>query len=259
MDSIQQITRDRKTEKLYILSPDLRWAIATVREVRPDRGVRLDRTVAYPEGGGQEGDRGTIETTSGLRLAFDDTQRGPGRVLFMDGFSGVHVDVPIYHRVTPEDAHHLAVGDEVIVSIDMDRRAQLSLSHTAAHILYLGVKQVRPEAVNWVIGCHIREDQARFDLRVDERFMPDDLARMEEFATEFICADHTIKIRAHPDEPEALYWLCNDEVIPCGGTHVSRTGLVGRIRVQRKNIGKGKERLIATFGPSDTDRLDRGG
>lgn len=258
MDSVQKIICDRKTEKLYLDFPDLSWVVAKVREIKPC-GIRLDRTVAYPEGGGQEGDRGVIETTSKLRMAFNDTQRGPGRVLFKPDFGSLHVDVPIYHWVKPEDAHHLAVGDEVIVSIDMTRRSRLSLSHTAAHILYLSVKQQSPELVKWVIGCHIREDQARFDLRVDERFTPDDLARMEEFANEFIGADHIIEIRAHPDEPEARYWLCNGEVIPCGGTHVSRTGLVGRIRVQRKNIGKGKERLIATFGPSDTSSLDGGG
>ena len=31
--------------------------------------------------------------------------------------------------------------------------------------------------------------------------------------------------------------------VPCGGTHLKRTGEVGNIALKRKNIGKGKERI----------------
>ncbi|HSQ40236.1 MAG TPA: hypothetical protein VLM78_08735 [Anaerolineales bacterium] len=37
--------------------------------------------------------------------------------------------------------------------------------------------------------------------------------------------------------------------VPCGGTHLKRTGEVGRIELKRDNIGKGKERIKVTILP----------
>lgn len=47
------------TEKLYYDDPFLFEFDATVTEVT-ENGVVLDRTAFFPEGGGQAGDRGTI-------------------------------------------------------------------------------------------------------------------------------------------------------------------------------------------------------
>jgi alanyl-tRNA synthetase len=101
--------------------------------------------------------------------------------------------------------------------------------------------------VDHVIGCHIQEDQARFDFRVEERFSSAELADIQCVANEYVLRDYPIQIHTHPDEPEARYWVCNGETIPCGGTHISSTALVGSITVQRKNIGKCKDRLVAKF------------
>jgi len=43
-----------------------------------ERGIRLDRTVFYPTGGGQPGDTGTLRLASGAAIAIIDTLRARG-------------------------------------------------------------------------------------------------------------------------------------------------------------------------------------
>ena len=47
----------------------------------------------------------------------------------------------------------------------------------------------------------------------------------------------------HPEKPDLKWWHCEDWKMPCGGTHVKNTKEVGQIRLKRKNIGAGKERI----------------
>ncbi|WP_225792305.1 hypothetical protein [Oligella urethralis] len=51
-------------------------------------------------------------------------------------------------------------------------------------------------------------------------------------------------MRSREDYYDVRYWECNGYVIPCGGTHVKNTKELSSLKLQRKNLGKGKERLI---------------
>lgn len=43
---------------------------------------------------------------------------------------------------------------------------------------------------------------------------------------------------------ERRYWKINEfAAVPCGGTHIKRTGEIGQIKLKRVNPGKGKERI----------------
>ena len=246
MDSQAERIQARATAKLCIAAPWSSASTGTVVEIANGR-VRLDRTVAYPESGGQEGDRGVLIGAADVDVPFVDTVREPGRVLFLPGFSGVQVDAPIHHVLAEPHANTLHVGERVEVRLDVARRARLTLSHSASHLLFLAVEAVRPGTTAGVIGCHIREDQARFDFSVPARFTEDELARIEEVANSLVARDLPIAVEPHPDEPQALYWRCDGHVIPCGGTHLERTGCIGTLRVSRRSIGKGKERLSCVF------------
>src|SRR5258708_25335554 len=72
------------------------------------RGIRLDRTVFYPTGGGQPGDTGTLRLASGAAIAIVDTMKGelPDEV--------IHVPAP--GSVLPEP------GSEVTAQLDWERR-----------------------------------------------------------------------------------------------------------------------------------------
>lgn len=38
-------------------------------------------------------------------------------------------------------------------------------------------------------------------------------------------------------------WVCGEIKMPCGGTHVKSTDEIGKVKLKRKNIGRGKERI----------------
>lgn len=235
----------RSTRKLYYEDAFLRSCRADVVKVT-DQGVELDRTVAFPEGGGQEGDQGVLVLADGSQVRFVDTRKAYGRACTVADFPAINVDCIVRHVIAPEDAARAAAlqpGDAVEVRIDAARREALSVAHTAAHLVYVGVQQVRPDAAARTRGCHIKEGQARFDFLVADRFTPEDLDRILDVAAALAADDLPVLSEAHPDEPEALYWRTGDHVMPCGGTHARRTGVVGPMKLRRKNLGKQMERL----------------
>lgn len=107
-------------------------------------GVRLDRTVFYPQGGGQAGDAGELLLTDGRRMAVVDTRKGeaPGEI--------VHV------LAEGSDGAGLTPGIEVLARIDAARRQAHMRFHTATHLLCALI----PHPVN---GCSITERYARLD------------------------------------------------------------------------------------------------
>jgi alanyl-tRNA synthetase len=240
---------DRTTRKLYHEHPHLACAQARVIKTGAD-SVELSATVAFPEGGGQESDQGTLTLADGRVLRFVHAQRMYGELAGLKGFPELQVRGVIWHGIHPDDRHVLAdvqPGSTVAVRIDVGRRARLTLSHTAAHLLYVAALQVRPEAEGATIGCHIREGSARLDFALRERFSAADLERIATIANALVAGDHPIELTAHADVPDARTWHCNGHAVPCGGTHLASTGAVGAITVRRKGLGTGKERLTCEF------------
>lgn len=91
----------KKTVKLYYEDFFLTKCEATVIDKSP-KGVVCDRTVAFAEGGGQEGDTGVLTVYKNgkqMDIPFTDTQKGYGRVLYLDDFPVIQVETPIYHVV----------------------------------------------------------------------------------------------------------------------------------------------------------------
>lgn len=239
----------RSTRKLYYEDSFLKSCTAQVVKVTENK-IELSQTVAYPEGGGQEGDIGIIQTTTGLVIRFTDTQKMYGRKLYLDDFPSINVETIIHHIVCDEDIHLLnsvSEGESVVVTIDAQRREKLSISHTASHLVFIGVGEVMPEAIKNVKGCHIDEISARFDFNVDRRFTQEDVIKIQDIANNMVREDHVINTYHHPEEPEAWYWEAKGYVIPCGGTHLRKTSSIGEILVRRKNIGKNVERIIIQF------------
>ncbi len=239
---------ERRTRKLYYEDFFLSQTQATVVKVGVDY-IELDATVAYPEGGGQEADQGTILLPDGRSLRFIWTKKLYAHMSGLPEFQDVKVDGVIWHMINPEDQALLtdvAIGAEVTVIIDIARRARLSLSHTALHLLYLGVGKYRPDAIKNTLGCHIKIDGARFDFGVDERFTCEELARIEEEANGFVSRDARISITVHPSVPDARLWHIEDHTIPCGGIHLDHAAPVGLLQARRKCIGAGKERISCT-------------
>lgn len=240
---------DRQTKRLYYDDLYLRCAKAKIVKVGNDF-IELDATIAYPEGGGQEADTGFIITKDQAKLCFIGAKKHFGRVIFLDDFPNIQVEGIVRHLIHPEDfpgLKTLNVGDEVEAHIDVERRARLSLSHTASHLLYVGISVIRPDAISGILGCHIKVDSARFDFSVKERFTQTQLTEIADVANQMVRRASRITLYAHKAERDARYWECEGHVIPCGGTHIDNSRHVGKLILRRKSLGAGKERITCEF------------
>ena len=70
------------------------------------------------------------------------------------------------------------------------------------------------------------------------------LPLIETEANAIISANKEI-VTGYDDEPnERRYWeICGFSRVPCGGTHVKRTGEIGSIKLKRNNKGRGIQRV----------------
>lgn len=238
------------TRKLYYEEPYAFSCPCVITRVGNDF-VELDVTVAYPEGGGQESDVGRIVFADGAFVRFIDVKKvltTPINLGEVD--KEVHVGGIIRHLIHADDLLHLSElssGISAVVEIDIVRRAKLSLSHTASHLLYMAVANVRENAVHNIFGCHIKEGAARFDFCVPERFSSEDLESISEKINVLSVKDLDVSISQHSKFQDVRYWECNGQVIPCGGTHIENTKNIGVLMVKRKGLGSGKERLSCEF------------
>lgn len=206
------------TRKLFWTDPYLTSLATSVTSVA-DNTITLRETIFYAFSGGQESDTGTIH---GLP------------VLAAEKFG---LDI---RYVLPEE-HRLHPGDPVRVMIDWERRYRLMRLHFAAELILELVFRTLSGIEK--IGAHISVDKARLDFAWPESLKPH-FPGLKARAQEIIDRDVRI-ISAFSDEEKQLrYWEIPEFArVPCGGTHLGRTGEVGTIRLKRNNIGKGKERI----------------
>ena len=193
------------------------------------RGVHLDRTIFYPQGGGQMGDIGTLLRANGERIAVADTRKGEA----IDDV--VHVLAP---GIAPPE-----VGETVALEIDWERRYALMRLHTALHVLSCVV--VAP-----VTGGNIAPDKARLDFDIDMSLL--DAAKIERETNALIVRGietETVwitdeELDARPElvktmsvQPPRgagrvrLLRIPGIDLQPCGGTHVRNIAEIGAIRV----------------------------
>lgn len=235
-----------KTKKIYYQDPFLTSCEAEVLEVSKN-GVLCNQTVAFPEGGGQKGDSGFMLVKNSKQVAFYDTQKGKGRLLKITDFPTIEVDTPVYHKVNQEDLPKLNIGDKVLIKIDVERRARLTLSHSGAHLLMMGIEEIYPDLTKNVKGVSITTEYARLDFFKENKFTPEDLQKIKFNVNKIIVENLKIEVFPHQDEPEAFYWKCQGKTYACGGTHLTSTKYLGEVVLKRKNIGKRLERIIVKF------------
>lgn len=189
-----------------------------VTDVQGD-DITVAQTIFFAFSGGQESDHGTIGDCSVLQA------RTEGRKI-------------VY---TLEQGHGLKKGDPVAVMIDWERRYRLMRLHFAAEIVleltYRNLESIKK------IGAHIAQDKARIDFEWGENISKV-LTVIQKEAMNIIEANREIMSAFNNEETEERYWeIPGFARVPCGGTHLKRTGEIGKIELKRKNPGKGKQRI----------------
>ncbi|WP_135819786.1 alanyl-tRNA editing protein [Halostella litorea] len=228
------------TEAIYLDDSDRRSFEATVERVAGDRAV-LDRTLFYPEGGGQPADAGTL-TADGETWRVTDVQKRD----------------TIYHAL---DGDPPPAGTTVRGELDWERREAHMRYHTAQHLLSaLLLDEYDAETT----GNQLYADRARIDCGYD-RFTETDLAdvtaRMNELiersmpvewyeldretAEETLDPDRT-RIHLLPDSitEVRIVEVGDYDRTACAGTHVSNTDAIGEFTATgRETKGPEEERL----------------
>ncbi|MGH2429028.1 MAG: alanyl-tRNA editing protein [Candidatus Limnocylindria bacterium] len=194
--------------------------------------VLLDRTVFYPGGGGQPADTGTLEGDSG------GTWRVTGAQKRGDD---------IWHTVDA-GSELPAVDTQVIAELDWQRRHELMRTHSALHVLCGVIWRDHSASVT---GGNMEPLSGRMDFEF-ETMRAELVAEIEKRVNEEIAADREIRVAVLPREeafaipdlirtklnllPEGIEEVRTIEIVGLdlqadGGTHVARTGEIGRVRV----------------------------
>ncbi|HTN47882.1 MAG TPA: alanyl-tRNA editing protein [Burkholderiaceae bacterium] len=187
--------------------------------------VELDRTILFAFSGGQESDAGTIASRPVLQARLDS-------------------DRLIY---TLPAGHGLKAGDRVDIEIDWARRYALMRLHFAAELVLELVCAALPGVEK--IGAHIAADKARIDFAWRESIAPL-LPALVGRVGELVRADLPIRSEFSDRAAGRRYWEVEGVArVPCGGTHLRRTGEVGAVVLKRRNVGQGKERVEIRLAP----------
>jgi len=207
--------------------------------------IALEESIAFPEGGGQLSDIGFIQQAE-RTVAFNNSQKVFCRCVFRPDFPGIQVEGEVQLTLESPLTAEWEESQPIEVHVDPIRRAKLTRSHTAAHLVWIGLTTIIPNTKEAVRGCYIDPEGGRFDLRT-ERLGPDQVAKVLSVATSWAQADHPINLEELAEEPDCRIWEANGVRIPCGGTHLPRTGLVGPLNLQRRSKGKDLERIYYTL------------
>jgi len=237
---------------------------ATLRRWRPrgdELDLVLDRTPAYPEGGGQVADQGVIEAP-GVRAALAH--------VFREGEATVHR--ARFAEGTREALLAAGAAGGLRVEVAPEQRLPTMRHHTATHLLHAALRAVLGEHVRQA-GSLVAPDRLRFDYTHFEGPSAGQLARIEERVNEWVLADREVRWEVLPIERAktlgammlfgekygAEVRLVTTAGVPergiepslelCGGTHVSRTGEIGAFwLVSDSAIASGVRRIEALCG-----------
>ena len=226
----------------------LRTATACVMAVS-ERGIELDRTVFYPQGGGQAGDTGTLLRANGERVTIADTRKGegPDRVLHVPAAGG-----PL-----------LGAGEPVTMEIDWPRRYRLMRLHTALHLMSCVITAP-------VTGGNIVPDKARLDFDIDlNQLNAEHIERETNALISSGAATETVwisdaELDAQPELVKTmsvapprgsgrvrLLKIPGIDLQPCGGTHVANIAEIEGIRVLRiRSEGRHNRRVEIALSAS---------
>jgi len=241
-------------------------------------GVILNKTNFYSEMGGQVADTGSLDVSRESRIGSAGSQGTGGRFIVEDtrSFGGFVMHIGCVKK------GEIRVGDDVVCSLDSQRRLSIASNHTATHLLNLGLNTILGGGVDQK-GSLVDDGKLRFDFSQSGAVSPEQLGKVEAIVREAIAADLPVHadladlstaqsingLRAvfgetYPDPVRVVSigakvedllantsnpeWA-NLSIEFCGGTHLISTGQAGDFAlVQEEAVAKGIRRVIALTG-----------
>ena len=212
--------------------------------------VILDRTPFYAEGGGQLADAGLIKLANGAIVEIDDVQAP------VNGLS-VHRGRVVSGEVV--------VGQSGLATIDQERREAISRAHTATHMVHKAFREVLGETATQA-GSENSPGRFRFDFpatgAVSEAILNEVESRVNTLLLDNleVTAQSMSQTEAKAIGAMALFGEKYGDIVRvvsvgdwarelCGGTHVSRSGQLGVVKLlSESSIGAGVRRVEALVG-----------
>ena len=215
-----------------------------------DVEVILDRTPFYAEGGGQLADAGIIKLANGAIIEIDDVQSP------INGLSA--------HRGRVLSGE-VAVGQSALATIDQERRDAISRAHTATHMVHKAFREVLGETATQA-GSENSPGRFRFDFpatgAVSDTVLDEVESRVNTLLLDNleVTAQSMSQAEAKAIGAMALFGEKYGDTVRvvsvgdwarelCGGTHVSRSGQLGVVKLlSESSIGAGVRRVEALVG-----------
>ncbi len=219
------------TDLLFLSDPYRKSAQASVTGLTEEGGIVLDRTIFYARGGGQPGDSGTLDWDGG-RIPIATAVKGEGGAIIL---------------VPAEPVKLPGVGAAVSQRLDWERRYGHMRIHTALHLLSVVIPLP-------VTGGAVGADKGRLDFDMPEA--PEDKALLEGRLNALVTRDLPVTedwiteadLDANPTLVKTLSvqpprgagrirlvrigeGAGQVDLQPCGGTHVARTGEIGKLTI----------------------------
>ncbi|MFT7462249.1 MAG: alanyl-tRNA synthetase [Pseudohongiellaceae bacterium] len=221
--------------------------------------VVLDRTPFYAEGGGQQGDSGVIEG-DGFRVEIDGVV----------SLRGIHL-----HRGLVTSGKPVAGPARAVV--DAAARLSTERNHTATHLLHAALHQVLGNDVTQA-GSLVTPDRLRFDFRFPRGLTEAEMLAVEDQVNQRILDNQAVESsEMNRDEARTLGAMAlfgekygervrvvavpgcgeiTDSVELCGGTHVTRSGDIGMLRIlTESSVASGVRRIEARTGQGVLESL----
>jgi len=210
--------------------------------------IILDKTVFYPESGGQVYDTGEFIKGKSV-FSILDTQK----------FQQVIVHIGKVKEGS------FKTGDELKASVDVERRRSIERNHTATHLLQAALRKV--------LGVHVQQqgslvapERLRFDFTHFKDLSKEELDRVEDEVNSYVMENHRLNTKQATltqakksgalaffgekyEDKVRVVFISDISKELCGGTHLDSTGQIGLFKIiQEGSVASGVRRIEAVTG-----------
>lgn len=210
--------------------------------------ILLEQTPFYPEGGGQQGDTGTIYSRETIAEVKDTKKYG---------------NLIVHKAIVKKGT--LKVGENVTAEIDSEKRIATERNHTSTHLLHKALQMVLGDHVRQA-GSLVNDEKLRFDFSHFEAISKDDIIEIERIVNSIIIKNLSVTKTLMPIEEAvksgamALFGEKYDRIVRvvevsdfskelCGGCHVRNTGEIGFFKIiGETSVAAGVRRIEAVTG-----------
>ena len=210
--------------------------------------VVLEITPFYAESGGQIGDSGYLQFSSGAKIQVIDTKKENDLIV---------------HIVTDSGIEKI-ISEELIAEINVNRRRVITQNHSSTHLLQAALQGILGKHVGQK-GSLVNEEILRFDFSHFQKVTDEEIKQIESIVNAKIAEniplleERNVPIAQAKDKGamalfgekygdfvRVITFDKNFSVELCGGTHVPSTGEIGLFKIiSESSVATGVRRIEA--------------